>query len=244
MKYFGYFLGNQRFIYFISLITLFVGYAYYGSFKYLSEEAERISSGSNYLPRGDFGILLLIQVASLVFLLFVLSERGENLSNLGVSFQKKDFIDSLKIFFYGFGLIVLTAVIYAAVRHWFSKESFSLENQNLTKPYERAISNLPISILAPLVIINPLSEELIVRAFLMTELNYYLKKGPPVVFLSALTQTGYHLYQGWKNCGYHLITFLVFSAYYQKTKRATPLVLVHFYMDLIAISLLFFKHKT
>jgi len=84
-------------------------------------------------------------------------------------------------------------------------------------------------------LVNPFFEELIVRAYLMTEIKALTGSWSLAVLLSTAVQTSYHIYYGWTLALALGIQFLVFSIYYARTRRATPLVLAHGIFDLIAV---------
>jgi membrane protease YdiL (CAAX protease family) len=79
--------------------------------------------------------------------------------------------------------------------------------------------------------INPFFEELIVRAYLMTEVRRFTNSVTKAVVISAALQAGYHFYQGGPAAIAHGAEFLIFSIYYAKTNRVAPLILAHLYSD-------------
>nr|WP_239551280.1 CPBP family intramembrane glutamic endopeptidase [Paenibacillus elgii] len=86
------------------------------------------------------------------------------------------------------------------------------------------------------IVINPFFEELIVRAYTMTELSFLIKKEEITVLVSTIIQTSYHLYQGLIPALYTGIVFFVFSIYFAKTRKVVPVIMVHLLLDLTAIS--------
>ena len=84
-------------------------------------------------------------------------------------------------------------------------------------------------------IINPFFEELIVRGYLMSELDYLSKHKSIGIIASIILQTTYHLYQGWASALYLSTTFIVYSLYFAKYKKIMPIVLSHLYFDLAAL---------
>src|SRR6266705_4901806 len=87
------------------------------------------------------------------------------------------------------------------------------------------------------VIINPFFEELLVRAYTMTEVLWLTQSGALAVLVSVAIQAFYHLYQGVPAALGHGATFLVFSLYYLRTRRIAPVVLAHLYLDVGALIL-------
>jgi membrane protease YdiL (CAAX protease family) len=87
----------------------------------------------------------------------------------------------------------------------------------------------------PFVLVTPFFEELIVRAYLMAEVLELTGSSALAIFLSVLVQTSYHLYYGWLGAATLGFTFLVFSLYYARYRRALPVIVAHGVYDLIAL---------
>ncbi len=83
-------------------------------------------------------------------------------------------------------------------------------------------------------VLNPFVEELIVRAYVMTEVRRLTGSAVLAIVTSVLIQVAYHLYQGVPLAISYGATFIVFSLYYHKTKRIFPVILAHLYSDLYA----------
>jgi len=93
------------------------------------------------------------------------------------------------------------------------------------------------SVLAiPFALINPFFEELIVRAYLMTEVKSLTGSWTVATALSVIIQWSYHLYYGWDGSLSIAFTFLVFSIYFARTRKATPLIVAHGLLDLWALA--------
>ena len=80
--------------------------------------------------------------------------------------------------------------------------------------------------------LNPFCEELIVRAYTITEVLSLGGTRTLAVVVSVVVQLSYHLYQGWVNVLWLAPVFLVVSIYYVRTRRIVPVILVHLAMDL------------
>ena len=81
-------------------------------------------------------------------------------------------------------------------------------------------------------LINPFFEELIARAYVMTKVRLLTNSVSKAVIASTLLQMSYHFYQGAPMAFSEGAGFLVFSIYYAKTNRITPIILAHLYEDL------------
>lgn len=87
------------------------------------------------------------------------------------------------------------------------------------------------------VLLNPFHEELIVRGFLITEMEHFYNNTALAIFVSVLIQSSYHLYQGLTLALVHASTFLLFSFYFVRTRRILPVVMAHMFLDVSALAL-------
>jgi membrane protease YdiL (CAAX protease family) len=83
----------------------------------------------------------------------------------------------------------------------------------------------------PFAFLNPFFEELIVRAYLMSELTELTGSRLLAVAISVLIQSSYHLYYGWEGAIALSFQFLVFAIYYARTRKAVPLIIAHGFFD-------------
>lgn len=89
------------------------------------------------------------------------------------------------------------------------------------------ISSLSIAF----VFLNPFFEELIVRAYAISEvINLGGSRSLAVIF-SVVCQISYHLYQGAAHVLALTILFTAFSIYYVRTRRIGPVILIHLFVD-------------
>ena len=91
------------------------------------------------------------------------------------------------------------------------------------------------------VLINPFHEELIVRAFLITEMEQIYRSTGLAVFVSVFLQSYYHLYQGLPPALVHVSSFTLFSIYFVRTRRIMPVIMTHLFMDAMALAV-FARH--
>jgi len=138
---------------------------------------------------------------ALCLLVYVLGRRGLRLRDLGLTARWSDLVAGLALAVIGSRLV-------------------------------RPSGHLSTSALAPLtlviVFLRAAHEELIVRAYMMTEVAELTGSAFLAVMGSTCFQALYHLYQGREAALRAAGTFLIFSVFYWKTRRATPLVLGHF----------------
>ena len=79
--------------------------------------------------------------------------------------------------------------------------------------------------------LNPFFEELIIRAYLITEVRSLTGSATKAIILSTVLQATYHLYQGAPSAIGHGAAFLIWSIYYARTNRVAPIILAHLYSD-------------
>ena len=77
-------------------------------------------------------------------------------------------------------------------------------------------------------------EEVIVAAYLITRLRQLGLTRVAAVGVSALLRGSYHLYQGWGGFLGNLAMGVLFGAVFVRTRRAWPLVVAHFLLDVAA----------
>jgi membrane protease YdiL (CAAX protease family) len=87
----------------------------------------------------------------------------------------------------------------------------------------------------PFVLVNPFFEELIVRAYLMTELIDLTGSSALAIAVSVALQFSYHLYYGWWNALSLAFQFLIFALFFAASRRALPIITAHALFDLYAL---------
>jgi membrane protease YdiL (CAAX protease family) len=81
-----------------------------------------------------------------------------------------------------------------------------------------------------------LSEELVMRGYLIPTFERLLNSTPLSVLLTSLLFASYHIYQGFGSTVWIFILGLVFGAAFCWLRRIWPLVIAHAAMDVIALS--------
>jgi membrane protease YdiL (CAAX protease family) len=77
------------------------------------------------------------------------------------------------------------------------------------------------------VAVGPFYEEMIARAFTMSEVEALTGSAGLAVVASVALQTSYHLYLGLPNALAVGATFLISACYYARFRRITPVILAH-----------------
>jgi membrane protease YdiL (CAAX protease family) len=185
--------------------------------------------GTRSGSQGAGWIFAIVQeLVGLLLLWFVLSRRRLRFRDIGLRWSFRDL---------GIGLVlVVTAYLTYFVGHffvhWMHQAWFSSVTGGLTA--HQAFGHPPV-VAIPYVLMNPFFEELIVRAYLMTEVRDLTGSWTLAAALSVAVQTSYHLYYGWEEVISLSFVFLVFSIFYARTRRATPIVLGHGMWDLFEL---------
>lgn len=166
----------------------------------------------------------------IAILIYVLSRHGSNLKKIGLSLSWKDFPRSvlLAVIVYGAYLIYYYGSYY--IYYFLTGHILDASPKNIN------FLQTEITIWSLLYLLtNCISEELVARAYIISEVEYLTKKRNIAIFLSVLLQTAYHLYQGLYSAGALGFMFLIYSLYYIKWRRITPIILAHLYFDLLAL---------
>jgi membrane protease YdiL (CAAX protease family) len=168
------------------------------------------------------------EIPCLFLLWYVLSRRHRGFRDIGLRWSVRDLA-------VGFGLAVVSYIAYIIggfviyqIHHAFFPPA--------TSGVSAADLSSHSSLLAiPFAVINPFFEELIVRAYLMTEVKALTGSWFLAAMSSVAVQWSYHLYYGWDVSLSIAFSFLVFSIYFARARKATPLVVAHGLMDFWAL---------
>jgi membrane protease YdiL (CAAX protease family) len=173
---------------------------------------------------------LLMEIGPLAVLWYVLFRQGRSFQSLGLGFSWKDIPKSL--------LVILLS--YVAIMIWWAAVSqgyrvaagHALDYQTRNVDFmSSAISVWGVLFM----VLNPFYEELIARAYVISEIQFLTGSAWLAVLFSVVLQASYHLYQGLAPALLATSIFTVFSLYYVKTKRITPVILAHMFFDLLAL---------
>lgn len=190
----------------------------------------------NLVPDPKYALVLWVSkitadLAAISVLMYVLFQQGRSLKHIGVYFSKKDFPTSIILVLLAHLTCALAWTIIFSISHFTTGSTLS---EPITKNIEFIKSGITIwSVLA--MIVNPFYEEIIVRAYTMSEIKYLTGSNYLAIIISVLIQTSYHLYQGITSALVLAPIFLIYSLYYVKTKRIMPVILTHMFFDLMAL---------
>lgn len=168
------------------------------------------------------------QITALLLLGYVLSRRKLRFANLGLRWSISDA---------AVGLLV-TAACMAAYRFgdtWVQAIHHQMYGSWVTSPTGNDFFAHPPLAAIPYFLLNPFFEELIVRAYLMTEVMELTGSAVLAIALSVSVQFSYHLYYGWAGAISLSFLFLVLALYYMRSRRALPIIVAHGFLDVLAL---------
>ena len=172
---------------------------------------------------------VILEVGALAVLLYVLFRQGRSVKEIGLNFHWADAPRSVVLAITG---VVVNYVFWLFL--WSFYRNLTGHPPDATPRNVEFVRNFTWSGVF-LVLINPWFEELIVRAYLITELRWLSGSTLLAVIASVVLQSSYHLYQGVIPALIYAVLFLVFSIYYVWSGRILPVILAHFYFDAMAI---------
>jgi membrane protease YdiL (CAAX protease family) len=174
------------------------------------------------------------EVTALLLLGYVLSRRNLRIKDLGLRWSLRDVAEGLLLVGVSYAMY---AIGYRFVYYFqYAIFGYVTKGASATNVFaQHSIVALPFSLL------NPFFEELIVRAYLMTEVMELTGSAALAVALSVLVQFSYHLYYGWAGAITLSFQFLAFALFYALTRRALPVIIAHGFFDVYALSHLWFS---
>jgi membrane protease YdiL (CAAX protease family) len=190
----------------------------------LSAYREPLSNFSDSYIRLRYLNSLIRELISLTLLAYVIQQNRQKFAEFGLTFRARDIV-------YGIFLWAAATSCYRLAYPTILSTS-ELLGWHRAPPYIPD-SRLGLDLLTYcFVVVNPVYEEMIVRAFLMCETIALTGSFALAILFSVLLQTSYHIYQGLPYALCAGVSFLIFSIYYAHTKRIVPVILAHFIWDL------------
>ena len=170
------------------------------------------SAASTYGSLQLWGALI-TEASGLLVLWYVMRNQGKTWTDIGWSPSFRDIGRA-------FGLLLATTVaswvVYIPVQYVYraySHEFLTQKSMNSTLAF--GISGLSILF----VCVNPFFEELIVRAYTISELTDLGVNRILAIAISVVVQLSYHLYQGLANVLVLMVVFSVLSIYYTRDSQ-------------------------
>jgi membrane protease YdiL (CAAX protease family) len=173
------------------------------------------------------------EIAGLLLVGYILARHGLRFRDLGLQWSLGDvgrglILTIASLVCYVIGVLVLQGIHYSIYR--------TLAVGHSARSFFGTPSMFAV---VPFVLLNPFFEELIVRAYLMTEIVEITGSAPLAIVVSVGIQAVYHLYYGWLTAVALAFQFFVFGLYYARSRRALPIVVAHAAFDLYGFVRLF-----
>ena len=184
-----------------------------------------------------FVLRITFELVGLLCLYLVLSYQKKRFQDIGLSLaiRLSDLGHSFALFF---GALLGSAILGLALKLLYVFLGRALRPQlDRAAIFGTALGFLPVLY----VLLNPFYEELLVRAFLISEMEAIYRGTALAVLASVALQTSYHLYQGLPMALSHIPAFLLFSLYFVRTRRILPVILAHMFMDVSALAIYFHR---
>ncbi len=177
-----------------------------------------------------WGSKIISNLAAIFLLIYILFRQERNIFDLGFSWVWKDLIYSILIAAIAFFMCGLSWLGIEYIHSFWSQESLRIIPNNL-EILQSGITFWSITAM----VVNPFYEELILRAFTITEVKNITNNHILAFLLSVILQSTYHLYQGFLSAVFLIPMFIIFSLYYMKWGRIMPVILAHMYFDLMSL---------
>ena len=185
-------------------------------------------------PSEMWGYGIAQEAISLALVGYVLSRRNIRWRDMGLRWSIRDLATGPLIAIQSYTAYWVTYHLLLTIHNTF------LPSAQFTRE-PSAPSGLPPLTNILFYLLNPFFEELIVRAYLMTEVHALTGSWKLAAGLSTLVQASFHIYYGWPVMTALALQFFVFSIYYARKQRATPLIVAHglFDMSWVALGLIY-----
>ena len=167
----------------------------------------------------EIGILLLLG--------YILWRSARKFRDIGFQWSLRDAAIGLPVYAISYVSYVVGATLINVICH------------RITGHYPAQIGgrqvfgHMPL-IALPFHLLNPFFEELVVRAYLMTEIRELTGSVAIAALVSLALQTSYHIYYGWAGMLSVGFIFVVFTGFFMIWRRAFPLVVAHGISDVLA----------
>jgi membrane protease YdiL (CAAX protease family) len=190
--------------------------------------------GTEHISNARWSLGIVQEVTALLLLGYVLSRRNLRFKDLGLRWSLRDAAEGLL-------LVGISYVLYVIGHYFVYYFQYAIFGFVAKSPNASDFFAHPSIVILPFSLLNPFFEELIVRAYLMTEIIQLTGSMVLAVALSVLVQFSYHLYYGWAGAIALSFQFLTFALYYASSRRALPVIVAHGFFDIYALSHLWFS---
>lgn len=165
------------------------------------------------------------EVSGLLLVGYILWRRKIQIADLGLRWSFRDLCMGLVV-------AIVAYLAYAVGPYLIHLADHTMYASAQRSNVARQMFGQALIAMIPYSLLNPFYEELVVRAYLMTEVKALTGSWTLAAALSVIVQFSYHLYYGWEGAIALSFLFLVFSIYYAWTKKATPIIVAHEIFDI------------
>ena len=166
------------------------------------------------------------EISALLALGYVLARRGIRFSDLSLRWSLRDFGSGVLVSGASFASHLLGWTLIQLIYH-------AAFGSLATAPTGRDFFAHPTVFAIPMILLNPFFEELIVRAYLMSEVLDLTRSPALAIAMSVVVQFSYHLYYGWLGAISLSFQFLTFALYYARSRRVVPIIVAHGLFDIV-----------
>ena len=170
----------------------------------------------------DFAVRIYYSLLSIGVFFYILKKQNRNISEFGISFKVKDILHSILLII---AIFVSYVIVGLLLRIFLGNINTSSSNFNLIK-----VNSIWIILY---ILIKPWVEELILKGFLITEIEFLTKNIYIAVFTSVFIQSVANIFQGGISVLYLASILLILSIYFAKTRRIAPVILAHYLFEFI-----------
>jgi membrane protease YdiL (CAAX protease family) len=174
---------------------------------------------------------LIAELTALMALWYVMGRQGKTRTEIGWNFKVLDILRALGLYITAIAIAVCILLPFQYICRAYTGHFLSAKP--LHPLFGFGITFLSVAF----TFLNPFFEELIVRAYTMSEVINLGGSRTLAVIVSVTIQISYHLYQGLFNVLALTITFTLFAVYYARTRRIMPVILAHLCSDLLGLLL-------
>jgi hypothetical protein len=166
------------------------------------------------------------ELLAIVLLAYVLRRTGRGFRDIGLRWSWREC---------GYGLLLAVAAVFAisvgsrVLLGIFHAAGIDAALRSGSGYWGAAFFN-PWSF--PYFLLTPFHEEILVRAYMMTEILELTGSRALAIALSVAFQAAYHIYYGWFGMLRVAFTFLVFALYFARSRRALPCIVGHELYDI------------
>jgi membrane protease YdiL (CAAX protease family) len=212
-----------------SLVSAFFVHFLYGNKLPVPSVAWYISYG---LTNG-----VIHQAGGLALLCYILFRQGRSLRDIGFSFRWIDIPVAIALW--------ILSWLAATACHLYVNLIYNVATGRQVQQWDGAAAMLGTHVSVMVVVflvVNAFYEELIVRAYLMSEVLAGRHSALVAGVVSVCVQALYHIYQGVPNMIALAGLFTVYAIYYGATRRILPVILAHLFVDAASATALFIRH--